>query len=155
MMEGTPNLPPKKPGKAMEAIKKVARVLAVGTTLAGVPTAANALNIEGWRRSTNVEDHTNKKSEETRPDIEYTFTGVPAPASGTNPIVQELLGVPGPYDQDIEDTAKRINEEVAAEEAAKRIKIQDKFDTYKKGIDEKIKKEAAQQPPIVVGSPKL
>lgn len=133
----------------MEIVKKAARVLAVGTTLAGTPTAANALNIEGWRRSTNVEDQRDNPGPTTQ-----NFTSI------VDEVVKSILddrSIPtsGPFDKDIEDAAKRINEEVAKEEAAKQIKIQDRFDTYKKDIDEKIKKEAAQQPPIDVGGPKL
>ena len=68
-MEGAPNTPQKKPNKAIEAVKKVARVLAVGATLAGVPTDVSAMRYGEFRRSTNVEDDRGKKPEPVAMDF--------------------------------------------------------------------------------------
>ena len=160
-MDKAPKIPSKKPGKAIEIAKKVARVFAVGTTLAGVPTDTKAMNIDGWRRSTNVEDFRNKANKPKAPQLGYSLRGAPGPVFGDNSTVQEQRREPGMFDKDIEDAATRIKAEVAAEEAAKQAKIEaeqakiaEAFEEYKKTIDDKIKKEAEQRPTIIVGRPK-
>ena len=163
-MEGAPNTPQKKPSKTLEAIKKAARVLAVGTTLAGVPTDANAMNIDGWRRSTNIEDSRNKKVEEpTMRDFNTALISNKDPIAHWNTheptaslsAFEEERREPGMFDKDIEDSAKRIKAEIAAEEAAKQAKAAAEFETYKKTVEEKVKKEAEQQPKVIVGGPRV
>ena len=152
MKEGVPHTPQKKPSKTLDAIKKAVRVLAVGTTLAGVPTAANAMNIDGWRRSSNVEDFRKKKVEPVQ-DVEYSLTGIPGHSSTGDFTAQEERREPGMFDKDIEDSAKRIKAEIAAEETAQQAKRKEAYEAWKKRIDEIAKEEAEQQPTIIVGQP--
>src|SRR3989344_305063 len=161
-MEGAPNTPQKKPRKTLEAIKKAARVLAVGTTLAGVPTDANSMSIDGWRRSTNIEDSRTKQIEPTVQDFNSALISNKDPIAHWNTheptaslsAFEEERRKPGMFDKDIEDSAKRIKADIAAEEAAKQAKATAEFETFKKTVEETAKKEAEQQPKVIVGGPK-
>ena len=162
-MEGVPNTPQKNQNKAIEAVKKAARVLAVGTTLAGVPTDANSMRIDGWRRSTNIEDSTTKQIEPTVQDFNSALISNKDPIAHWNTheptaslsAFEEERSEPGMFDKDIEDSAKRIKAEIAAEEAAKQAKAKAEFEAYKKTVEETVKKESEQRPTITVGGPKL
>src|SRR3989344_770788 len=160
-MEGAPNTPQKKPRKTLEAIKKAAGVLAVGTTLAGVPTDANSMSIDGWRRSTNIEDSRTKQIEPTVQDFNSALISNKDPIAHWNTheptaslsAFEEERSEPGMFDKDIEDSAKRIKAEIAAEETAQQAKRKEAYEAWKKRIDEIAKEEAEQQPTIIVGQP--